>query len=276
MTDPSLDILDVSDTAIWMAAYRAEESSRADALFRDPIAERLAGKLRAAVLSAKVAVPGSRSGWPPVVRTKLIDDLLARSFAAGCDRVINLAAGWDTRPYRLELPADLLWFEADLPRIVTAKNTALAADEPGCRLLRQPVNLTDPDACEAFVTAAVAGARQPLVITEGLLQYLEPAQVQTLSDILYIAGIDWWITDLWTPVMLRLVNRTMGRHLGDAQWAFAPSDGAGFFHGWTAADEESIFRAAARWRRSPRWLRPARALPAGVLRSGVVRLHRPE
>ena len=37
-----------------------------------------------------------------IARTKLIDDLIAASLAEGCDRVINLAAGLDTRPYRLE------------------------------------------------------------------------------------------------------------------------------------------------------------------------------
>ncbi|MEV0708233.1 class I SAM-dependent methyltransferase [Nocardia aurea] len=272
MVESSISISEVSDTAIWMAAYRAEESLRPDALFTDPIAERLAGELRGAVLSSKVAVPGSRGGWPPVVRTALIDGLIARSLAEGCDRVLNLAAGWDTRPYRLELPQALSWFEVDLPKIVDAKNRALVDEEPHCRVTRSSVDLTDPAACAAFVTAAVDGARRPLVITEGLLQYLEPAQVRGLSEVLLAAGVRWWITDLWTPSLLWLVNRTMGRHLGQAQWAFGPARGAAFFQGWTRTDNESIFSAAARWRRSPVWLRPAAVLPDALLRSGVVRL----
>jgi hypothetical protein len=36
-------ISNVSDTARWMAAYRAAESARHDALFTDPFAERFAG-----------------------------------------------------------------------------------------------------------------------------------------------------------------------------------------------------------------------------------------
>jgi len=37
-------IRDVSDTAIWVAQYRAEESGRPDAMFRDPLAKLLVGE----------------------------------------------------------------------------------------------------------------------------------------------------------------------------------------------------------------------------------------
>ena len=33
----------ISDTALWVAVYRARETDRPDALFRDPLAYRLAG-----------------------------------------------------------------------------------------------------------------------------------------------------------------------------------------------------------------------------------------
>ncbi len=36
-------IENVSDTALWVAVYRAMETARPDAIFRDPYAERLAG-----------------------------------------------------------------------------------------------------------------------------------------------------------------------------------------------------------------------------------------
>lgn len=98
-------VRNVSDTARWVAVYRAQESARADALFRDPYADRLAGE-RGRAIAAKVPGPG-RSGWPMVVRTRLMDDLVMTSLAEGCDRVINLAAGFDTRPYRMSLPASL-------------------------------------------------------------------------------------------------------------------------------------------------------------------------
>jgi methyltransferase (TIGR00027 family) len=109
-------ISNVSDTARWMAAYRAAESARRDALFNDPLAERLAGERGRAIAAAAPRL--TRNGWWWVTRTKLIDDLIAQSVQNGCDRVLNLAAGFDTRPYRLDLPAGTEWIEADLPEII--------------------------------------------------------------------------------------------------------------------------------------------------------------
>src|SRR6185369_17641435 len=37
-------VSNVSDTARWVATYRAQETARPDALFKDPFAERLAGE----------------------------------------------------------------------------------------------------------------------------------------------------------------------------------------------------------------------------------------
>src|SRR5262245_28102368 len=97
----------VSDTARWVAAYRAMETARADPLFEDPLAERVAGERGRSIVARSPA--RLRSGWSIVTRTKLIDDLVAACVADGCDRVVNLAAGMDTRPYRMALPASLTW-----------------------------------------------------------------------------------------------------------------------------------------------------------------------
>src|ERR1700761_6539590 len=94
---PALN-LSISDTAHWVAGFRAQETARADALFRDPLAAELAGPIGR-------AIPDGVPSWPLVTRTKLIDDLVLRAVAAGSERVLNIAAGLDTRPYRLPLPA---------------------------------------------------------------------------------------------------------------------------------------------------------------------------
>jgi O-methyltransferase involved in polyketide biosynthesis len=56
-----------------------------------------------------------------VARTKVIDDVIIEAIAEGCDKVLNLAAGLDTRPYRLNLPPDFAWVEADLPELLAEK-----------------------------------------------------------------------------------------------------------------------------------------------------------
>jgi O-methyltransferase involved in polyketide biosynthesis len=87
----------VSDTARWTALYRATETARPDGLFSDPLAERLAGEHGRAIGAKAPRI--SRTGWWLIARTKIIDDVIARSIADGCDRVLNLAAGLDTRPW---------------------------------------------------------------------------------------------------------------------------------------------------------------------------------
>src|SRR5262245_52433439 len=91
-------VADVCDTARWVAAYRARESARRNALFRDPLADRLAGERGHAIANA--TPQRANASWAVATRTKLIDDFVEASVAEGCDLVLNLAAGHDTRPYR--------------------------------------------------------------------------------------------------------------------------------------------------------------------------------
>lgn len=111
---------------------------------------------------AAPSLPGhpaaGRSGWWLVARTKIIDDAIARAIADGCDRLLNLAAGLDTRPYRLDLPADFTWVEADLPQLLQEKTELLADQTPGCRLTRTAVDLADARARQNFLNEALSGA----------------------------------------------------------------------------------------------------------------------
>ena len=132
-------VRNVSDTARWVATYRARESSRKDALFRDPLAEKLSGERGRAI--AEQASPHAE--WALITRTKLLDDFVIQAVADGSDRVLNLAAGFDTRPYRLPLPAELHWVEADLPALIAEKNELLQGEKPRCRLERVAVDLSD-------------------------------------------------------------------------------------------------------------------------------------
>jgi methyltransferase (TIGR00027 family) len=276
----------VSDTARWVAAYRAAESARPDALFRDPLADRLAGERGRAIVAA--APRKLRSGWSIVARTKLIDDLVAASLAAGCDRVLNLAAGMDTRPYRLALPASLTWVEADLPGIIEEKERLLAGEKPACTLVREKVDLADAAARRAMLARATSGTTNALVITEGLLGYLDAGVARTLADDLGAQpGLRWWILDLFSPGSLAMIKGTRG-HAAASMLNFAPEDGVAFFEqaGWIARDDlpsevQSIVRAAIRFRRAPLRLLPLALFPDPDPRRpgssrwfGVVRLTR--
>src|SRR5947209_5655133 len=100
-------IANVSDTARWVAVYRAMETARPDALFRDPYAARLAGERGEAIVDHMQR--GRSMAWAMITRTVAFDEMILERIRAGVDRVINLAAGLDTRPWRLDLPRTLRW-----------------------------------------------------------------------------------------------------------------------------------------------------------------------
>jgi methyltransferase (TIGR00027 family) len=263
--------------------YRAWESARADALFCDPYADLLAGEGGRAI--AALMPKQARSGWPIIVRTRLIDDLVQAAIAHGCDCILNLAAGFDTRPYRLELPRSLRWVEADLPALMEEKERALADVKPNCQLVRIKADLTDAGVRAAVLQEAIGSSDQALVITEGLLIYLEEPQVRALAaDLFARAGVRCWILDLASPGLLEMMRKSMGRHLASAPMRFAPQNGVAYFEalGWRVAQVHSIVHAASRFRRLPWFLRMFALLPEANPRrlgksrwSAVVQLERP-
>src|ERR1700730_188222 len=106
----------VSDTALWVAMYRAMETDRPDAIFRDPYARRLAGAKGETILATMPQA--RRQAWAMIVRTKVFDEIITRLVGeCGVDSVLNLAAGLDTRPFRLSLPPGLRWTDADFSDI---------------------------------------------------------------------------------------------------------------------------------------------------------------
>jgi methyltransferase (TIGR00027 family) len=246
----------VSDTARWVAVYRAWESKRPDALFRDPHAETLAGDRGRAI--AELMPLQARSGWPLVARTKLTDDAVMSAVAKGCDCVVNLAAGLDTRPYRLDLPGTLRWVEVDLPGIIGEKERALAAARPRCRLERIKADLADSQVRAALLADIGRGSERTLVVSEGLLIYLDESEVRGLAhDLLGAPGIVWWVLDIASPELLEMMQKSMGSHLNNAPMKFGPENGVAYFEalGWSVAGVEPLLRAAARFNRLPWFLR---------------------
>ncbi|MGV0991011.1 MAG: class I SAM-dependent methyltransferase [Mycobacterium sp.] len=251
----------VSDTARWVAVYRADESARPDALFHDELADRLAGPQGRAIVAA--APRNLRNGWWMVARTKVIDDLIADAVRQGCDRVLNLAAGLDTRPYRLDLPAELHWIEGDLGPLVAEKNQLLAGEKPRCRLTRTAIDLSDPTALAAFLDEALAGASKAFVLTEGLVMYLDESDVLGLSDAFHRPEIAWWTLDLPSIGLLKTMNHRSGGLLQNSPFTFAPANGVRFFEelGWRVESVESVTQAAYRFNRLPPLMRLLARLP---------------
>jgi methyltransferase (TIGR00027 family) len=170
MTAPDRLIRSIADTAQWAALYRAQETERKNALFRDPFARRLAGERGAEI--ARSMGKRNQNEWAWVTRTFLFDRLITESIARGTNLVVNLAAGLDARPYRMELPAALSWVEIDMPELLAYKESILKHDKPRCSLERVPLDLADVPARQALFQRLGHAGTRGLIISEGFLIYL--------------------------------------------------------------------------------------------------------
>lgn len=257
-------IRDVSDTARWAAMFRAQESERPDALFRDPFAAALGGARGADILAQ---VPhAADNAWAWVMRTYLFDRLIRARVDAGTRKVLNLAAGLDARPYRMELPPELEWVEVDLPPLLAYKEDVLAGHRPKCRLERVAMDLADKPARRALLDR-LDGA---LAISEGLLIYFREEDVAELARDLAAARIDYWLFDLASPALLAMLQFTTGRSTSEAgaPLRFGPKERAAFFEpfGWRTVEAHSVLEAGLATGRVPKELLAAGPppLPAGV------------
>lgn len=249
---PSL-VRHISDTALWAAAFRARENDREDALFRDPFAARLAGA-RGFEIASTLSTESHGISW--ITRTFLFDRLIAAETARGVDVVVNLGAGLDTRPYRMSLPAALLWVEADAPEIIAYKEDLLAREKPSCRIERIGLDLTDANSRRAFLAAFAKKGRNILVVTEGVLIYLKSGEVAGLATELAAEhSFRSWILELASPHVLDTMQRTAGEPLRQAGacFQFAPGEGPSFFepHGWHLVQTQSVLKAAVALGRTP-------------------------
>jgi methyltransferase (TIGR00027 family) len=257
-------VRNISDTARWAAVFRARETERPDALFRDPYAERLAGKMGVDI--ANTLPEGNSHAWAWIARTYLFDQFIGRELEQSVDMVVNLAAGLDARPYRMALPPSLQWVEVDLPEILAYKEEILAKEKPSCMLERIRLDLSDDAARRALFTELDRRANKILVLTEGLLIYLSAEEVAALAkDLAAGPHFQRWIMDLASPGLLRMMQRTTGKQLSEvgAPFKFGPAEGPAFFmpHGWEPIEVKGLLKTATQFKRPPFFLRLLGRLP---------------
>lgn len=248
----------VSDTARWVAVYRAMESDRPDAHFRDPYAWRLAGNKGPQIVAA---MPQGRTmAWPMIVRTQVMDEIIMRLVREQrVDMVLNLAAGLDARPWRLDLPPELRWVDVDLPGILDYKTGVMEGETPRCRYEAARCDLTSALERDGLFARLGAEAQRALVVTEGLLVYLGEDDVASLARALHAQpGFRWWLTDLASPKLLKWMHKRWGKEVSRAPFRFGPTESGDWFapHGWREAEWHSVMDDARRLKREMRgaWL----------------------
>ena len=240
----------VSDTARWVAVYRAMETERSDAIFKDPFARRLAGDRGHAIVDQMKQ--GRSMAWAMITRTASFDEMILDIIKReSVDLVVNLACGLDARAWRLAVPRDLHWVDVDFPVVIDYKTEVMKDERPVCRYDAISADLTDDEARSALFARLGRDAKRALVISEGLLIYLTPEQVTALAKDLHAqASFRWWLIDLASPRLLQMMTKMWGKSVtgGNAPFLFAPEEGTGYFLplGWRERAFRSQMQEAAR------------------------------
>jgi methyltransferase (TIGR00027 family) len=181
----------VGATALSVAAARAVETAAADPLIRDQFAYLLvssAGPAWARLASPDLAwisdddEHGRRAHRLAcdyqAVRTHFFDEYFQAAVGAGIRQVVILAAGLDSRAYRLDWPAGTTVYEIDQPEVLQYKTGALDAAGAVPKATRHAVPVDLRDDWPAALAAADFDRTQPSAwLAEGLLPYL-PAEAQ--------------------------------------------------------------------------------------------------
>ncbi|MEU1277179.1 SAM-dependent methyltransferase [Streptomyces sp. NPDC005805] len=262
MTTDTRPTSGVSRTAVIVAQARATEDARPDRLFADPYAQSFVD----AVGWIQVAEAGRLNQGHFVLRTRYFDDWFRAAAQAGCRQAVLVAAGLDTRAFRLEWPDGFRVFEIDLPGLMAFKEAVLGVRgaEPSCE--RTAVHADLREEWTADLLAAGFDASVPTAwLVEGLMMYLEPADNDRLArrigslsapgSRLAIEHVNHAYTEL---PQLRAVHERL-RKVG-AAWRSTLEDPRGWLagHGWTATVTPQSELAARHGRPVPELTDPER------------------
>ncbi len=176
----------VGATALGVAASRAVETGSADPLIRDQFARVLvssAGPAWERLADPELAwLDGDEHGRRvhrlgvdyQAVRTHFFDEYFAQATRdPGIRQVVILAAGLDSRAYRLSWPPDTTVYEIDQPQVLEYKSGILGSRGAVPTARRCPVAVDLRDDWPAALAAAGFDRSRPTAwLAEGLLPYL--------------------------------------------------------------------------------------------------------
>jgi methyltransferase (TIGR00027 family) len=181
-------------TALLTAYGRAQESRQAAKLFDDPLAATFLGAVTDAGVSNAGELPplgpavddGSSALWNAFrfyfcERTPFYDQHVLRAVEAGYRQVVLVAAGLDSRAFRLGLPEDATVFELDQAAVLDFKQAVLDQHDvvPTSNRVPVRVDLVD-DWPPSLLAAGFDGTLPTIWVVEGLLMYLSSSDADQL------------------------------------------------------------------------------------------------
>jgi methyltransferase (TIGR00027 family) len=186
----------VGATATMVAAARALATVDTDPIINDPFAAPLVravgidfftrvvdGDIDPTAAGADATGELQTETDSLAVRTKFFDDFFAGAAAAGIRQSVILAAGLDSRAYRLSWPAGSVVYEVDQPQVVAFKTATMArlGAEPTAQRRTVSIDLRD-DWPTALRETGFDDTKPSAWSAEGLLMYLPPEAQDRLFD----------------------------------------------------------------------------------------------
>ena len=229
----------VGNTARWIAASRAIETELPVPLFSDPYARELAGEEGFKLQSRMRAAMGAQGDGPDVylsIRTKYLDDAIVDAVRSlSLRQVVVLAAGMDTRAFRIPWPEGLALFEVDRDEIFLHKEAVLARFDASPSSDRRVVRADLARPWTGALTAAGFNPKKPAAfLVEGLLMYLDEAEaLQLLASLGEVtAPGSWMACDVISPEVL--TSPYLSRYMTALQeagsaWKFGIAEPEAFF-----------------------------------------------
>ncbi len=178
----------VGITALGVAGGRAIETSRPDGLITDPYADLFVEAAQAPAPIPTRLDESSDPVWGSLsdyvgVRSLFFDRYLTEATRSGASQVVLMAAGLDTRAYRLQWPSSCRLFEVDQPAVLSFKDAVLDAEDAHPSCARTPVGADlREDWPRALRDAGFDPTRPTAWLLEGLLPYLPPEAERALLE----------------------------------------------------------------------------------------------
>lgn len=198
----------ISETAYWMAAYRALDSQSKESVIQDFLADKFADPKGFKFLN-KLPL-GKNFSWIFNTRTKIFDEIILNFIRhEKITTVVNLAAGFDMRPYRLDLPSSLTWIEMDHVEVIDYKKNITHNLSANCQILRFACDLSKSASLQNLLAQNLEGDKKVLFITEGLIVYLTQDEFAVLRDNLKQASCitSYWAFDVAHPMIVAMMAR---------------------------------------------------------------------
>ena len=185
--DDEWDIVSsVGYTALLVAGWRALHAVSAQPLVLDDYAKHFIIASADPYLTGLLANPGTSEGataFPRLygVQTRFFDEFFSSAADRGIRQAVIVAAGLDSRAYRLNWPSGTTVFEVDQPKVLEFKERVLAehAAEPAARRVEVAADLRD-DWSIPLQAAGFDPQRPTAWSVEGILPYLTGDAQDTL------------------------------------------------------------------------------------------------